>query len=455
MSDNTLLSLIGNTPIVKITKFDTGLCTLYAKLENQNPCGSIKDRIALTVIEEAEKTGKLKPGGTIIEATAGNTGLGLGLVAALKGYKLILVIPDKMSREKLQHLQALGAKIILTRSDVGKGHPEFYQDLAEKIYKETPGSYYFSQFTNPINPYAHEIGTGPEILKQMDNDIDAIICGVGSGGTATGLGRFFAKNSPKTEIVIADPVGSIVKHFVETKEILNTSGPSVVEGIGSGSIPSVSDLSYAKKAYSISDLESLTCARELLTKEAIFGGSSTGTLLAAALKYCNEQTVPKKVMFFVCDSGNKYLSKMFDDTWMYDQGFIKRKSENNLLDLITRRFEEGATVSISPDNTIMTALSRMSMYSVSQLPVLEGSKLVGIVDEMDLLIAVSQDKENFKKQIVGFMTTELTTFKPTDTVDMIFPLFEQGKVAIVKDGEQFIGLITKIDVLNYLKRGIA
>ncbi|HSS27436.1 MAG TPA: cysteine synthase family protein, partial [Usitatibacter sp.] len=204
-----VLALIGNTPMVEATRLDTGPCRLFFKLENQNPGGSIKDRIGLSMIEQAERDGSLKPGGTIVEATAGNTGLGLALVAARKGYKLVLVIPDKMSREKVFHLRAMGAEVVMTRSDVGKGHPDYYQDLAQKIASES-GGFYVNQFGNPANPHAHEITTGPEIWEQMGHDVDAMVCGVGSAGTITGLTRFFRKVSPKTTMVLADPAGSIL-----------------------------------------------------------------------------------------------------------------------------------------------------------------------------------------------------------------------------------------------------
>src|ERR1700674_1685717 len=214
-----ILGLIGNTPMVEITRFDTGRSQLFVKLENQNPTGSIKDRMALAMVEAAERDGHLQAGGTIVEATAGNTGLGLALVAAAKGYQLILVIPDKMSQEKVLHLRALGAKTIITRSDVTKGHPEYYQDLAAKVTAETPGAFFVNQFTNPANPLAHETTTGPEIWEQMDHDLDALVVGVGSSGTLTGLSRYFAQVQPNCEIVLADPVGSILTEYVQEKKI--------------------------------------------------------------------------------------------------------------------------------------------------------------------------------------------------------------------------------------------
>src|SRR5919108_2785495 len=227
----SLLDLIGETPLVEVTRFDTGPCRLFLKLESQNPSGSIKDRPARAMIAAAEADGRLKPGGTIVEATAGNTGLGLALVAARQGYHTILVVPDKMAREKLLHCKALGAELVLTRSDVGKGHPDYYQDLAEAIAVRTPGAIYINQFANPANPQAHEITTGPEILRQMDGDVDAVVVGVGSGGTLTGVGRFFRRASPKTRMILADPEGSVLAPYVKRGR-LGEAGSWVVEGIG-------------------------------------------------------------------------------------------------------------------------------------------------------------------------------------------------------------------------------
>src|SRR5881409_2084356 len=251
-----ILSLIGDTPLVEVTQLDTGPCQLFLKLENQNPGGSIKDRIALSMIEAAEDEGKLQPGGTVVEATAGNTGLGLALVAGAKGYRVLLVIPDKMSQEKISHVKALGAEVRLTRSDVTRGHPEYYQDVAARLAEETPCAFYANQFGNPANPLAHERTTGPEIWEQMQHAVDAVVCGVGSGGTLTGLSHYFARMSPRTEMVLADPAGSVLAPYIETGKI-GEAGSWVVEGIGEDFIPPIADLSRVRKAYAIPDRESL------------------------------------------------------------------------------------------------------------------------------------------------------------------------------------------------------
>jgi cystathionine beta-synthase len=447
----SVLDLIGQTPLVELRMFDTGKCRLLAKLESHNPGGSIKDRIGRSMIERAESEGKIGPGSTLVEATAGNTGLGLALVAARKGYRLVLVIPDKMSREKVAHLRALGAEVVMTRSDVGRGHPQYYQDLAERITRETPGAYYVNQFNNLANPLAHETTTGPEIWEQTARTVDAIVCGVGSGGTLTGLSHYFARVAPHVEFVLADPIGSVLAGYIATGKLCE-AGSWVVEGIGEGFIPPIADLSRVKRAYSISDVESLTAARDLLSREGILAGSSSGTLLAAALRYCHDQTTPKTVVTFVCDSGNKYLSKMFDDHWMNDQGFRQRTRYNDLRDVVSRRFAEGSVVSVGPDEPLSIAYTRMRMHDISQLPVLENGRIVGILDESDLLLAASDNPESFVEPASRFMTTQLETMAPGTPLEAVMPILESGRVVIVADGAGFHGLITKVDVLNYLRK---
>jgi cystathionine beta-synthase len=316
-----ILSLIGHTPVVELRGFDTGRCQLFVKLETQNPGGSIKDRIALSMIEAAERKGILASGDTIVEATSGNTGLGLALVAAVKGYRLILVIPDKMSKEKVSHLRAFGADVRLTRSDVGPGHSEYYEQVAARIARDT-GNYFINQFDNEANALAHENMTGPEIWEQLDHEVNAIVCGVGSGGTLTGLSRYFARVNPELEMVLADPEGSALASYVKTRK-LGACSAYAVEGIGCSHVPALTDLSRVARAFTISDAESFRTSRALLRTAGIFAGASSGTLVAAALKYCREQVVPKRVLTFICDSGNKYLSKFFNETWLTEHGYAE------------------------------------------------------------------------------------------------------------------------------------
>lgn len=452
----SVLELIGGTPIIKAQRLDTGVCELYFKLESQNPGGSIKDRIGLSMIDAAEKAGKIRPGDTLVEGTAGNTGIGLALVAQQKGYKLILVVPDKMSREKIFNLKAMGAQVVLTRSDVAKGHPDYYQDMAERLARETPGAYFINQFGNPDNPAAHEFGTGPEIIEQMKQvgGLDAIVFGCGSSGTMTGLSRCFAQHSPQTELILADPVGSILEEYINRGTVSEKSASWMVEGIGEDFLPAISDFTRVKKAYAISDKESFLTARELLEKEGILGGSSTGTLLAAALRYCREQTTPKKVLTLVPDTGNKYISKMYNDYWMLDNGFLERTSTGDLRDLILRPFSQRDTIVVGPNDLLMTAYQRMKLYDVSQLPVMQGDSIVGIVDESDVLLHVYGDESRFRDPVSTAMVSKLDKIDVSSPIESLLPVFDRGHVAIVVDGDRFIGLITRIDLLNYLRRRV-
>lgn len=446
-----VLDLIGNTPLVELSAFDCGACRLFLKLETQNPAGSIKDRMARAMIEDAEASGRLRPGGVIVEATAGNTGLGLALVAAVKGYRLILVIPDKMSQEKIAHLRAFGADIRLTRSDVHKGHPDYYQDLAARIASETPGAFYVNQFANPANPRAHEETTGPEIWEQMGHDVDAVVCGVGSGGTMTGLSRYFARVNPRLEMVLADPAGSTLAGYARDGAP-GPEGSYAVEGIGGDVVPPIADLSRVREAFTISDGESFHIARDLLRRAGIFAGSSTGTLVAAALAYCRKQTSPRRVATFVCDSGNKYLSKLFNDYWMIDQGFIERPRTGDLRDWITRRYEEGAVITVGPGDTLLTAFQRMRLADISQVPVMVDSRCVGVLDESDVLMALHGDPSRFRQPVRSAMSSRLETLPPTASLEQVIATLDSGRVALIMDGDDFVGLITRTDLLNHLRR---
>jgi cystathionine beta-synthase len=451
---HSTLDLIGDTPLVELTHLDTGPCRLFAKLENQNPGGSIKDRVALAMIDAAEREGRLGIGGTIVEATAGNTGIGLAQVGIMKGYRIVLVVPDKMAREKVEHLRALGADVRITRSDVGKGHPEYYQDKAQKLASEIPGAYYINQFGNPANPAAHLRTTAPEIWQQMEHRVDAIAVGVGSGGTLRGIGTYFRSVSPRTEMILGDPAGSVLAPFVNTGKMIE-AGSWAVEGIGEDFIPPNADLSLVSKAYTITDKESFDAARLLLSKEGILAGSSSGTLLAAALRYCREQLTPKRVVTLVCDNGNKYLSKVFNDTWALEQGIAQRTLNGNLGDLISRRFDSGTADVVNPEDTLLIAYNRMRAVDVSQLPVVFGNHLVGIIDESDILAAVEgpdiERPQRFKLPVKKAMTGKPETLQIGSPLEALLPIFDAGKVALVCEGDNFLGLITRVDLINHLR----
>ena len=452
---SSALDLIGSTPMLELRALDAGPCRLFLKLENQNPGGSIKDRIALSMIEAAEKDGSLKPGGVIVEATAGNTGLGLAEVAMPKGYRLILVVPDKMAREKILHLRALGVEVRLTRSDVGKGHPDYYQEIAAAIARDMPGAVFANQFENPANPAAHEQGTGPEIWEQMSQDVDAVVVGVGSGGTLTGLGRFFQRVSPKTRMVLADPVGSILADYVRTGTI-GPVGSWAIEGIGEDFIPKNAQMDLVSKAYSIPDKESIDTARLLLSREGILAGSSTGTLLAAALRWCHEQTTPMRVVTLACDRGDKYLTKVYNDLWVAAQGWSEEQNRGNISDLIGKRFRDGGVETVRPEDTLLTAYNRMRSSDISQLAVMEGGKLAGIIDESDILSATAADHgaerdRSFAQPVRTAMTSHVRTLPADAPMSALKPIFDRNEVAVVMEGDEFVGLITRVDLINHLR----
>ncbi|MEX1993960.1 MAG: cystathionine beta-synthase [Steroidobacteraceae bacterium] len=445
-----VLDMVGRTPMMKMSRLETGECELYLKLELMNPAGSIKDRIGVSMIEEAERRGDLKPGGTIIEATAGNTGLGLALVAAQKGYRVVLVLPDKMSQEKIFNLRAMGAEVVLTRSDVEKGHPEYYQDLGARLAREN-GWYHINQFGNPDNPKAHAETTGPEILEQMQGRVDAVVVGIGSSGTIAGLTQCFREHAPSVEIVLADPEGSVLADQVN-KGSYGRAGSWLVEGIGEDFIPDICDFSMCRKAYSIPDAESFATAREILRKEGLLVGSSTGTLVAAALRYCREQKQPRRVVTFACDTGNKYLSKLFNDFWMEDQGFTQRTQYGNLRDLVGRPHGERATITVGPDDVLTTAHNRLRNAGFSQLPVMEADRLVGFIDEDDIMRHAFGDPQRFNEPVRKAMHTNFLVVEPTLALRNLVAMLDVQPYAAVMDEGQFHGLITRADVLNYLRR---
>jgi len=322
LMDKTMTNInVGNTPLVEIKNLDTGRCRLFLKMENHNPSGSLKDRIALAMVEAAEKAEQIKRGDTLIEATSGNTAIALARIAAQRGYRLLIVVTDKISAEKLQTLRDAGAEVIITKSAFTREHPEYYLNLAQKLADEKRG-FYLHQFANPANPAVHERTTGPEIWGQMQHQVDAIVCGAGTGGHLTGVGRFIKRVSPTTQMILVDPLGSVLAHYVKTGTLV-PKGKWLVEGIGEDQIHATCDLSLVNEAITVDDASSFLAIRELLQRENICAGLSSGTALHAALQYCQRQNSPKRVVTFVYDDGKNYLSKAYNDEWMRAHGFMQ------------------------------------------------------------------------------------------------------------------------------------
>lgn len=448
---DSVLNLIGHTPMVKAGNFDTGPCELFIKLENRNPGGSVSDRGALTMIEAAEAAGRIDPGDTLIEATTGNAGVALALVAARKGYSLVLVVPEDVNRDKVLHLKALGAEVRLANADVERDHPGHYMNIAQRLARELPGSCYLDQYANPDNVLAHENGTAPEIWDQMEHELDAFVCGARSGATITGCSRFFRRVGGNVEVVLADPEGSVLASAV-SGEAGGTGGQSShVEDIGSRFVPENFAPDLVDTAIPVSDVEAFAVSRQLLRLEGILGGVSTGVLLAAAIEYCRKQTRPKRVVTLVCDSGHNYLSTAFDDAWLLDQGLVHRRRYGDLRDIISHPVGEGGVVSVSPEDSLLSAYTRIRMFDVSQLPVLDEGRIVGLIDESDLLLAVYDNRKYFGYPVRDFMITRLEKIDPGASISSLLPVFRGDHVAIIADESTFYGLITQVDLIDHLR----
>ena len=446
------LDLIGNTPMVELTRTDAGPCRLFLKLECQNPGGSIKDRPALQMVAEAERSGRLRPGGTIIEGTAGNTGLGLALIARQKGYRIVVVMPDKMAKEKAHHLRSLGADIVPSRSDVGKGHPDYYSDLAARLERDLPGSLYINQFENPANVAAHESGTGPEILAQMDNAIDAFVAGVGTGGTLTGIGRALRRSNPDVALILADPVGSVLAPLVTEGTMPETVGSWAVEGIGEDYVPPILELDLVTEAIPITDSEAFASARTLLADEGILVGSSTGTLLAAALRWCRRQTEERRVVTLACDTGNKYLNRMFDEGWMREEGYCRPPERGDLGDLVARRHEDGLALTVPGDAPLAAACGRLRDTGGSPIPVLgDDDTVVGVIDAATALQAVRVGRRDAACADIALRNTEIDAH--SNRRDLEEAIMRDG-YAMVTDSGKLVGVVGALDLLRVAERGI-
>ena len=339
----------------------------------------------------------------------------------------------------------------MTRSDVPEGHPEYYHDVARRVAEETPGSFLANQFSNPANPFAHRTTTAPEIWDQMEGDLDAVVAGVGSGGTLTGLAEFFKEKDSSIQIVAADPENSIVADAVIKGSYSYEGGSWLVEGVGEDFIPDNLDLSLIDDAETVTDKEAFEVLQVLLQEEGILGGSSTGTLVAGAIKWCQKQTEPKKVVTFICDTGNKYLSKAFNKSWLHDNNLLNKEKEGNLSDLINRRADKGEMITVSPSETLLIAYNRMRSADISQIPVIQDKQLLGILDEEDLLLSVTKDQASFSSSVTEIMTNELDILQVDATNDELLAVLSEGKVAIIYEKNNFLGFITKDDLINHYR----
>jgi cystathionine beta-synthase len=446
---DTIIEAIGDTPLVRLHKTARGVRPdLLAKVEFLNPGGSVKDRIGLGMIEAAEREGRLKPGGTIVEGTSGNTGVGLAIAAALKGYKTIFVMPDKMSDEKIRLLRAFGARVVITPTAVEPDDPRSYYSVSRRLAEETPNAILAGQYWNPANPEAHYQTTGPELWRQTGGRISAFVAGMGTGGTISGIGRFLKQQNPDIKIVGADPIGSLLYHYFQTREL----GPAhsyKVEGVGEDFLPSTLDFEVIDDVVQVSDREAFTMARRLVREEGMFCGGSSGLAMAGALKwlrtngaYLTEEDV---VVVLLPDSGSRYLSKLFDDNWMRENGFLEQAS---VADLLVNRSRE--VITVGEDTSVESAIRQMKTHGISQLPVLDGAgQLHGIIGEGDLLDYLISGGA-MDHTIADLHAHEVATVDPDMSLDELTAIFGRNQAAVVVEAGQVIGIVTKIDVIDFL-----
>jgi cystathionine beta-synthase len=451
-----VLQAIGNTPICRLNRVTQGsVAEIYAKLEFMNPGGSIKDRIGYWMIDDAEKKGLLKPGGTIVEGTSGNTGVGLAIAAAIKGYKCIFVLPDKMSTEKIKNLRAFGAKVVVTPTAVEPEDPRSYYQVSRRLARETENAVYLNQYDNLSNREAHYTLTGPEILRQMP-DIDVIVAGIGTGGTICGIGKYLKEKKPSVKVVAVDPVGSIVYEYFKSGKIHTAPKTYKIEGIGEDFIPKNYDFSVVDDMVQVEDKESFLMTRELLTKEGLYCGVSSGSAVCGALRWVKNQgqaLAGKKVLVIIPDSGNRYTSKVFDDDWMREAGFLERGSMGAVSDLLTSK-KPAEIIMTQQATKVSSVIELMQTKDISQLPVAdEAGWIKGIITEGTILAALYEGRVKPQDKIESLVDSSVEFVTPSDPIEKVSKLVTQGKVPLVNDPAKqgkLLAIITKIDLLTYL-----